>query len=98
MNIQAMMQQAKKMQKEMMDAKESIYKKEFICQKSFVTVVAFGNKKIKEVKIDSENLEKEDIEMLQDLILVATNDVMDQIDKETEKVMGKYTQGMPGLF
>ena len=98
MNIQAMMQQAKKMQKEMMDAKESIDKKEFICQKSFVTVVAFGDKKIKEVKIDSENLEKEDIEMLQDLILVATNDVMDQIDKETEKVMGKYTQGMPGLF
>ena len=98
MNIQAMMKQAQKLQKEMMEAKDKIDKEEFTCTKSFVTVTAYGNKQLKEVLINSDSLEKEDIEMLQDLILVALNDVMSQIDKETEKTMGKYTQGMPGLF
>ena len=36
--------------------------------------------------------------MLQDMILVAVNDVNKQIDNETEQKMGKYTKGMPGLF
>ena len=98
MNIQAMMKQAQKIQKEMMDAKEKLDKEIFESKKSFVTVKAYGNKSIASIEIDSESLEKDDIEMLQDLIVVVTNDVMSQIDKETEKVMGKYTQGMPGLF
>ena len=82
----------------MMEAKDKLDSQEFECSKSFVTVKAFGNKKIKEIKIDSEKLETDDIEILQDLIVVVINDIMDQIEKETEKVMGKYTQGMPGLF
>ena len=36
--------------------------------------------------------------MLQDMIVVAINDAMSKIDKETENKMGKFTQGMPGLF
>ncbi len=98
MNIQAMMKQAQKMQKEMMDAKEKIDSMNFESTKSFVTVKATGNKQIKEILIDNNQLEKDDIEMLQDMLVVAINDVMSQIDKETEKTMGKYTQGMPGLF
>ena len=61
-------------------------------------VEVMGNKEIKSVKIDSENIEKDEIELLEDMILVAVNDAMKQIDKETEKKLGKYTQGMPGLF
>ena len=57
-----------------------------------------GNKTIEEVKINLEQCEKEDIEMLEDLILVSVNELIKQIDKETEEKMGKYTQGMPGLF
>ena len=98
MNIQTMMKQAQKIQKEMMEAKEKLDQEVFESSKSFVTVKVLGNKTISEIKIDSENLDKDDIEMLQDLIVVVINDVMSQIDKETEKVMGKYTQGMPGLF
>lgn len=98
MNIQAMMKQAQKIQKEMMEAKGKLDEQEFESSNSFVTVKALGNKTIKEIKIDSEKLENDDIEMLQDLIVVVINDVMNQIEKETEKVMGKYTQGMPGLF
>lgn len=98
MNIQAMMKQAQKLQKDMMAAKKQIDETTFEVTKSFVTVVAKGNKKIESIKIDMENLDKEEIEMTQDLIQVAINELMDKIDKETESKMGKYAQGMPGLF
>ena len=98
MNIQAMMKQAQKLQKDMMNAKKEIDETEFECTKSFLTVKAMGNKKIKSIKIDMESISKDEIEMVEDLILVAVNELMDKIDKETEKKMGKYTQGMPGLF
>ena len=98
MNIQAMMKQAQKLQKEMMEEKEKIDKMEFENTNSFVTVKANGKKEIIEVKINQDNLNKDDIEMLQDIIVVAINNCFKQIDDETEKKMGKYTQGMPGLF
>ena len=43
-------------------------------------------------------VENEDIEMLEDMVMVAVNDAMKQVDQEIENKMGKYTQGMPGLF
>ena len=98
MNIQAMMKQAQKLQKEMMSSKEEIDKTVFTASQSFVTVEVLGNKEIKSIKIDNGRLEKADIEMLEDMLLVAINDAIKQIDKETEKKLGKYTQGMPGLF
>ena len=98
MNIQAMMKQAQKLQKEMMSEKETIDKMEFEEKNSFVTVKANGKKEILEVKIDNEQLDKDDIEMLQDIIIVAMNNLFKKIDAETEKRLGKYTQGMPGLF
>ena len=61
-------------------------------------VRANGKREILEVKITTESLEKEDLEMLEDMILIAVNDVMKQIEKETENKLGRYTQGMPGLF
>ena len=57
-----------------------------------------GDKTIKEIKIDNESLDKEEIEMLQDMLVVAINQAMKQIDDDTNKKLGKYTQGMPGLF
>ncbi|MBE6149597.1 MAG: YbaB/EbfC family nucleoid-associated protein [Firmicutes bacterium] len=98
MNIQAMMKQAQKLQKDMLNAKEEIDNTDFEVTKSFVSVKAKGNRKIQSIKIDMESLEKDDIEMLEDLLQVAITELMDTIDKETEKKMGKYTQGMPGLF
>ena len=98
MNIQAMMKQAQKLQKDMMDEKNKIDEMEFESTNSFVKVRANGKKEVLEIKIDKEGLDKDDVEMLQDIILVAVNDVIKQIDDETEKRMGKYTQGMPGLF
>ncbi len=98
MNMQAMLKQAQKLQRDMMNEKEKIDQTIFTGKSSFVTIEMNGKKEVVSVKIDAETLEKEDIEMLQDMILVATNDAVKQIDAETEKKMGKYTQGMPGLF
>lgn len=98
MNIQAMMKQAQKMQKEMLNTKEEINKMIFTGESSFVSVEVNGNKELKSVKIDSEGLDKDDIELLQDMIVVAVNEAMKKVDAETEKQMGKYTKGMPGLF
>ena len=98
MNIQAMMKQAQKLQKDMMKQKEEIDNMTFIGKSSFVTVEMNGTKEILKVKIDSENLEKDDIEIVEDMIMVATNDAMKQVDKVTEEKLGKYTQDMPGLF
>lgn len=98
MNIQAMMKQAQKLQKDMMDAKNEIDKKEFEVTKSFITIKATGNKKIQSVNINTDKIEKDELEILEDLILVSINELMEKIDKETEEKMGKYTKGMPGLF
>lgn len=98
MNIQAMMKQAQKLQKDMMNEKEKIDNNEYIGTSSFVTVKMMGNKQIKEVKIDMDSIDKEEIELLQDMLVVAINQAIKKIDDDTEKKLGKYTQGMPGLF
>ena len=98
MNLQAMMKQAKKLQKDMMEAKEEIDNTTFTGSSSFVTVEMKGTKEITKVTIDAESLDKDEIEMLEDMILVATNEASKKVDKETENKLGKYTQGMPGMF
>lgn len=98
MNIQAMMKQAQKMQKDMLVAKEEIDKMVFEGKSSFVTVQVNGKKELVNITIDNESFDKDDIEMLQDMIVVSVNEAMKKVDEETEKKMGKFTQGMPGLF
>lgn len=98
MNIQAMMKQAQKMQKDMLNTKEQIDKMLFDGKSSFVSVKVNGKKEIISVEINNDGIDKDEIEMLQDMIVVAVNDAMKKVDAETEKQMGKYTQGMPGLF
>ncbi len=98
MNIQAMMKQAQKLQKEMTDTKNEIDSKTYEVTKSFVNIKMKGNKVLEEIKINLDSCEKEDIEMLEDLLMVAINEATNQIDKEIEEKMGKYTKGIPGLF
>ena len=98
MNIQAMMREAQKLQKEMMKEKEIIDSTIYEGESSFVKVKVNGKKEIVEVNIAQESMDKEDIEMLQDILQVAINEAMKKIDKDTEDKMGKYTKGMPGLF
>lgn len=98
MNLQAMMKQAQKLQKDMMNAKEEIDNTDYEISKSFVTIKAKGNKTITSIDINMDSLEKDDVEVLQDLIQVAINELFSNIDKDIEKKMGKFSNGMPGLF
>ncbi|MBQ6323308.1 MAG: YbaB/EbfC family nucleoid-associated protein [Bacilli bacterium] len=97
MNMQAMLKQAQAMQRDMMKAKEEIDNSEFEGESSFVKVVLKGTKEVIAVKIDAESLDKDDIEALQDMLMVAVNNANKKIDAETEKKMSKYGN-IPGLF
>ena len=98
MNIQAMMKQAQALQRDMLKAKKEIDEKEFVGESSLVKITLLGTKEVKSVKFDSSSdLEKDDIEMLEDMIMVAFNDATKKIDEETEKKMGKFAN-IPGLF
>lgn len=99
MNMQALIKQAQNLQKDMLKAKEEIDKMEFTSTSSLVTVKMNGKKEVISVKIKaSEEFDLSDIEILEEMIQVAINDTIKQIDKETEKKMGKYSSMMPGLF
>ncbi len=99
MNMQALMKQAQKLQKDMMNTKEEIDKTEFVGESSLVKVTMKGTKEVTKVEISHENsLEKEDIEMLEDMILLAVNEANKKIDEMTESKMGKFGNSMPGLF
>ena len=97
MNMQAMMQQAQKLQRDMMKAKNEIDEKKFTSTQGFLTIEMKGNKEVTSVKIDKENLDKDDIEMLEDLISLAVNDNVKKIEKEKESKMGKFG-GLSGLM
>ena len=87
MNIQAMMKQAQKLQNDMMNEKNKIDNKEFVGKSSFVTVTLKGTKKVESIKIEQEELDKDDIEMLEDLIVAVVNEAIGQVDRaEKEKL------------
>ena len=98
MNMQAMLKQAQKMQKDMQKTQDEINNTEFTGKSELVLVKMMGDRNVKKIKITADELEKDDIEVLEDMILIAVNDALKQIDKVTEEKMGAYTKGMPGLF
>lgn len=99
MNIQAMMKQAQQMQKDMMKAKDEIDNTIYTGTSNFVTVELFGSKKVNKIVLKKEEItDLDDLDMLEDMLVVAMNEAIDKIDKDTEKKLGKYTQGLPGLF
>ena len=97
MNIQAMMQQAKKLQKELEKTTEEVESKTFVYENENILVEALGNNKITKVQVKNDII-LEDKEMLEDIVLVAVNDVLEQIRKEKDSKLGKYTNGLGGLF
>lgn len=98
MNIQALMKQAQNMQKDMMKIKEEIDQTEFEATSSLVKVVVNGKKEIVSISIDKDNnIEKDEIEMLEDMLMIALNNAFGKVDKMTEEKMGKFNN-IPGLF
>ncbi|MCY8495791.1 YbaB/EbfC family nucleoid-associated protein [Bacillus inaquosorum] len=101
-NMQKMMKQMQKMQKDMAKAQEELAEKvvEGAAGGGMVTVKANGQKEILDVIIKEEVVDPEDIDMLQDLVLAATNEALKKVDEITNETMGQFTKGMnmPGLF
>ncbi|ADE67160.1 conserved hypothetical protein [Priestia megaterium QM B1551] len=100
-NMQKMMKQMQKMQKDMQKAQEELAEKtvEGTAGGGMVTVVVNGQKQVIDVNIKEDVVDPEDIEMLQDLVLAATNDALKQMDDLTNNTMGQFTKGLniPGL-
>ena len=97
MNQQAMMR-LKKMQKQMMEAQEKLENTVFTgtAGGGVVSVEVKGSHEVVCVKIDKEAIE-DDLEMVQDMIVIAMNDANKKIETETQKTMGAFGGGL-GLF
>lgn len=97
MNMQALMQQAQKMQRDITEKKEEINKMEFEGTSELVTVTVNGRKEIVKVII-SDEISSDDKEVLEDMILIATNKAMEKVDKEIEAKLGKYSSALNGMI
>ena len=62
-----------------------------------VVVKFTGDHKMTDISIKEEAVDPDDVDMLQDLVLMAVNDAMNKIDKQTQETMGKYSRNIPGL-
>ncbi len=101
-NMNSMIRQAQKMQDQITGLQDDIEAREFTATAGggVVEVVMTGKKTIKSLTIKPEAVDPEDIEMLQDLVISAVNEVVGQIEQTTEDEMSKITGGvsLPGLF
>ena len=99
MNMQNLLQEAKKMQNQLLKEQEELEKTNYEGTSSNVSVVVNGKKDVVSVKLNlDDDFSKDDAEILEDMILVALNDAMKKADADKEKRMGKYGQGLSGLM
>ena len=98
MDIKNMMKQAQQMQ-ERLQKQMAELRIEATAGGGMVTVVVNGSKQLQSIKIDPEVVVKEDVEMLQDLILAAVNDAQRKADERLAQTMGGMMGGLqiPGL-
>ena len=101
MNMNNLVKQAQKMQKQMAAMQEELNEKtlEMTSGGGAVKVVISGKKEIKELKINPDVVDPDDVEMLEDLIAAAVNEAERVVDEASEKEMGALTGGLniPGL-
>jgi DNA-binding YbaB/EbfC family protein len=99
MNIQQMMKQAQQMQ-ERLQKQVAEMRVEATAGGGMVTVVMDGMKNLQKITIDPEVVSKDDVDMLQDLILAAVNDAYRKVDDALQKQMSGLMGGMkiPGMF
>ena len=103
-NMNNLMKQAQKMQRQMEEQQKELEAKEFTATAGggAVEVTVSGKREVTKVKLAEEVVDPDDIEMLEDLIVAATNEALRQIDEATGSAMSKLTGGMgggiPGCF
>ena len=98
MNMQQMMAQAQKMQRELKKAMAALAEKDFVISKGgAVTVTVMGSKEVKSINIDKDAFDPENKEMIEDMIALAINEAIAQIEEEAEEINERIT-GQPGGF
>ncbi len=98
MNIGNLMKEAKKMQQDMEKSQEELAQKEFEATAGggAISVKVSGQKIIKEIKIQKDVVDPDDVEMLEDLILTCINEALRKVDEAQSAQLGKFN--IPGLM
>lgn len=98
-NMNNLMKQAQKMQKQMEEATKELESKEYTAAAGggAVRVTVSGKKEVTAVKISPEAVDPDDVEMLEDLIMAATNEAFRQLEEANSSAMAKLTGGIGGL-
>ena len=98
-NMNNLMKQAQKMQKQMEESQKDLETKEFTAAAGggAVQVTVSGKKEITKVKLSQEVVDPDDVEMLEDLIVAATNEALRKCEEESQSQMSKITGGLGGL-
>ena len=99
-NMNNLMKQAQKMQKQMEEATKELEEKEYTASSGggAVTVTVSGRKEVTAVKISPEAVDPDDVEMLEDMIMAATNEAFRQMEEDSSNTMAKLTGGLSGGF
>ena len=99
-NMNQLMKQAQKMQRQMEEGQKELEAKEFSAKAGggAVEVTVSGKKEVLKVQLSQEVVDPDDIEMLQDLIMAATNEALRMADEANNELMGKMTGGLGGGF
>ncbi|MFW6136205.1 MAG: YbaB/EbfC family nucleoid-associated protein [Chloroflexota bacterium] len=94
-----MLQQLQGLQQEMLAAQEEIAEETFTATAGggIVTAVVTGDRRLKELTVDPEVVDPDDVEMLQDLIVVAVNKAVEKIEQATSERMAEFTAGLGGI-
>ena len=96
--MQQMIMQAQRMQREMKKAQDALEQKEFVVEKGgMVKMTVLGNRSVKSVEIDKDALDPENADLLCETIAMAVNEAMEEIQKESDENKKKITgqSGMP---
>lgn len=98
-NMNNLMKQAQRMQRQMEETQKALEEKEYTAKAGggAVEVTISGKKEITKVKLSPEVVDPDDIEMLEDLIVAATNEALRQCEEDSQSSMAKVTGGLGGL-
>lgn len=101
MDLNKLMQEAQKMQAQMQKAQAELAKTDFVGEASngLVKVTISGEMEVKEIKLDPSVVNPEDVEILQDMIVIAMNNAIAKINNESQANLGNLTKGLklPGM-
>lgn len=98
-NMNNLMKQAQKMQRQMEEAQRELEEKQVDATAGggAVTVTVSGKKEVVSIKLSEEVVDPDDIEMLEDLIVAATNEALRKVDELSQNSMSKLTGGLGGF-